>query len=85
MSKLASTLADVEIAPKASRRKAPCFAVYGDGDQEDYEAVQRLRDKGVEWIDIQAIVDSALGVDNPIGPRKFVRHWRRECSCWSLA
>ena len=82
MSKLAATLADVKISKAKTTPKTPCFPIYGYGDQEDYEAIHRLRENGAEWTQVQQIVDDALSVEAPIENRKFIRHWRAQCSCW---
>lgn len=82
MSKLAATLADVNVEKPKTTPKTPCFPIYGYGDQEDLEAVQRLRENGAEWVQVQTLVDDALDVKEPIENRKFIRHWRAQCSCW---
>ena len=82
MSKLAATLSDVNVAKPKSQPKTPCFPLYGYGDQEDYEAIERLRQEGAEWVQVQQIVDDALNISEPIENRKFIRHWRAQCSCW---
>lgn len=83
MSFLADKLSSVEVAPEPKKSKAPCHARYGDGDLEDYEAIRRLRDKGLEWIQVQRLVDELSDVEDPLPIRKFTRHWRQDCSCWS--
>jgi hypothetical protein len=82
VSKLAASLADVNVAKPKTTPKTPCFPIYGYGDQEDYEAIHRLRENGAEWVQVQVIVDEALNVSEPIENRKFIRHWRAQCSCW---
>lgn len=83
MSKLAGKIASTPI--EASRvRRGPansCFPVYGHGDQEDADAVAALRDS-LTWREIQAHVDSLLGVERPIAFEKFRYHWRQRCYCW---
>lgn len=83
MSSLAEKLAKAEIPKSVKTPKTPCWPVYGSCDEEDYAAVVRLKeDVKVEWKQIQQTVDDALGVDEPLELNKFIRHWRKQCSCW---
>lgn len=83
MSALANRLAEVEIPKLVKTPKTPCFPLYGYGDSDDLAAVNRLRDAGAEWSQVQQSVDSALDVKEPLELSKFIRHWRAQCSCWS--
>lgn len=84
MSKLAESLSDLQIKPNKSNRRAACFPLYGEGDAEDKHSVDQLHAKGISWEQIQVTVDDLLKIpeDQKINNRKFVRHWRGECSCW---
>lgn len=82
MSALAGKLATAKIQKKVKTPTTPCFPVYGWGDQEDYEAVERLRTSGAEWKQVQQIVDAYVENDSTLELNKFIRHWRKACSCW---
>lgn len=84
MSKLAASLSEVEVPKVRGTRHAACYPVYGVGDQEDKDAVDRLREQQVEWVQIHETVDNLLGIadEDRINTRKFIRHWRADCSCW---
>lgn len=82
MSALAGKLAEVEIPKVVEPPKTPCFPLYGYGDLEDLEAVTRLHESGVQWNQIQEMVDKSLGIEDPLPENKFIRHWRSKCSCW---
>ena len=56
--------------------------VYGEGNLEDWEAVEAKRRQGWQWSDVQAAVDEIAGVTHPIPLTKFKYHWRRRCYCW---
>lgn len=83
MSKLATELPKVEFGtgPRKGPRGA-CFGVYKDCDVEDLNAVQKLREDGLSWEQIQEQVDRILGVGEAIEKKKFVYHWRQLCTCW---
>ena len=85
MSSLAERLAEVEVKKPRKTPRNECYPIYGYGDQQDWEALERLRDAGAEWAQIHEEVDSALGIENRISQYKFTRHWKRECACWSDA
>ncbi len=83
MSKLATGLVDIKTAPGGQKGpRGACYGVYKSCDQEDFQAVTRLRDEGFTWQQIQAEVDSILKVTEPIPQKKFVYHWRQQCTCW---
>jgi hypothetical protein len=84
VSKLAESLDGLEIPRVITKRRAACFALYGDCDLEDQNSIAKLHDDGVVWEQIQASVDELLEIpaERRINNRKFVRHWRGECSCW---
>ena len=82
MGKLAKKLDSIEFVQKDKEPRSPCYPLYGYGDLEDLQAVQRLRDAGAEWRSVQEIVDESLEITTPIPQHKFIRHWRGNCSCW---
>lgn len=83
MSKLATKLADAPAPPQVRRGPAnQCLPLYGEGDIEDWEAVEALKSQGHDWRSVQAIVDQAAGVTKPLHLDKFRYHWRRKCFCW---
>lgn len=83
MSKLAAALPTPETMTAIRLRRGPSGAcdVYGDGDIEDWAAVERLR-IGSTWGQAQAEVDRVLGV-KPIDEGKFRYHWRLKCWHWT--
>lgn len=83
MSKLATKIASTPVEATGVRRGPAnsCFPVYGQGDIEDAEAVDALRNT-LTWREVQAHVDSLLSVERPIAFEKFRYHWRRRCYCW---
>lgn len=85
MSKLAQKIATTPAPPRSStHRPGPanaCHPLYGDGDIEDWQAVEALR-SGRTWREVQTHVDEIAGVDRPLPLEKFRRHWRRRCFCW---
>lgn len=82
MGSLASKLSDVRVESVMKAPKTPCFPLYGWGDKEDLMTIQRLRDDGAEWAQVQTIVDKAAEVEHPLPLNKFIRHWLTHCSCW---
>ena len=83
MSKLAASLAEAEIAKPDPTPRASCFPLYGACDAEDVDAVMRLREDQIPWQEVQRVVDDLLGIDadRAINNRRFIRHWKSECSC----
>ena len=82
MSTLAASLADTDVQAPERTPKTPCFPIYGYGDQEDKDAVDKLRTYGASWATVQETVDSILEVEVPLPAHKFIRHWRAQCTCW---
>ncbi|TXH11884.1 MAG: hypothetical protein E6R04_00170 [Spirochaetes bacterium] len=84
VSSLAEGLSEVKASKPKSPPRASCFPLYGECDEEDFTAVQRLRQDQVTWMEIQRIVDDLLNIseDSQINNRRFIRHWKGECSCW---
>lgn len=84
MSALASALPTPIEAATTRIRKGPSGAcdVYGDGDLEDWAAVERLRQAPNTWDVAQRHVDLALGITS-IDANKFRYHWRRKCWHWT--
>lgn len=82
MSKLATQLptADV-VATRVRRGPSGACDIYGDGDLDDWRAVEKLR-MATCWADAQRAVDETLEVD-AIDADKFRYHWRRRCWHWS--
>jgi hypothetical protein len=56
--------------------------VYGDGDLDDWRAVERLR-LNASWAAAHRTVDDTLGITAPIDVDKFRYHWRRRCWHWT--
>lgn len=84
MSKLATKLSEVVVQTSASKGPTgACYRVYGKGDPEDFEAVNQLKAEGATWVQIQEEVDRILGVEEPLGYRKFIYHWTAQCKCWA--
>jgi hypothetical protein len=84
MSALASKLpapADVALTRVRKGPSGECD-IYGDGDLEDWAAVERLRLAPNTWEIAQTHVDQALGIQ-PIDSNKFRYHWRRKCWHWT--
>lgn len=81
---LAEQLAQVADSDAPEVRKGPLGAchIYGEGNLEDWEAVEAKRRQGWQWADVQAAVDDITGVKAPIPLAKFKYHWRRRCYCW---
>lgn len=84
MSQLAGKLKAVETEPVRVRRGPlnQCHSLYGDGDLDDFEAIQAKREAGLSWREVQELVDEQLGIEKPIGLEKFRYHFRRRCFCW---
>lgn len=84
MSKLASTLPTADKVQRTVVRKGPNGAcdVYGDGDLDDWQAVERLR-KQTSWQDAQNAVDATLGVKG-VKNDDFRYHWRGNCRHWTV-
>lgn len=83
MSKLATSLPTADSIQSDRVRRGPTGAcdVYGDGDLEDWAAVERLRTE-TSWALAQREVDATLKVKS-IDEDKFRYHWRRKCWHWS--
>ena len=56
--------------------------IYGDGDLEDWAAVERLRLSPGTWALAQHHVDQTLGIQS-MDEHKFRYHWGRKCWHWS--
>lgn len=84
MSKLAKKIATSPTSLERVRRGPAnlCFALYGAGDLEDWEAIEGLRAQGFDWRQVQAHIDELADVKKPILLEKFRYHWRRRCFCW---
>ena len=84
MSKLAKKIDSTPIAPAPVRRGPAnqCFALYGAGDLEDWEAVEGLRKQGHDWRQVQTHIDDLASVEKSLPLEKFRYHWRRRCFCW---
>ena len=85
MSKLAAALPKPDELDGPRRRKGPTGAcdIYGDGDLEDWAAVERLRLAPNTWEIAQEHVDSALGITGTLDNDRFRYHWRRKCWHWT--
>lgn len=83
MSKLATALPTAETLAAIRRRRGPSGAcdIYGDGDLEDWLAVEKLR-QATTWADAQRAVDQTLKV-TAIDEGKFRYHWRLKCWHWT--
>jgi len=83
MSKLATQLPSAdEIATRTRRGPTGACDIYGDGDIDDWRAVEQLR-KQTSWADAQRAVDETLNISRPIDTDKFRYHWRRRCWHWT--
>ena len=83
MSKLAAGLEAADFGPNPHKGpRGECFAVYGDCDLEDFKAIERLKNTGLTWTQLQEQVDQIMGIESPIPVKKFTYHWRGLCSCW---
>lgn len=82
MSKLANKLPTADaIATRVRRGPSGACDIYGDGDLDDWRAVEKLRIDTC-WADAQRAVDETLGA-RPIDADKFRYHWRRRCWHWT--
>jgi hypothetical protein len=85
MSRLATQLPTAEaIATRVRRGPSGACDIYGDGDLDDWRAVERLR-LATCWVDAHKAVDETLDITEPIDTDKFRYHWRRRCWHWSEA
>ena len=87
MSKLAQKIAELPVPNSAPTLRGPknaCFPLYGEGDLEDWEAIEHLRigPPELEWRAVQAHIDNLAGITKPLPLEKFRYHWRRRCPCW---
>jgi hypothetical protein len=84
MSKLATKLPSADEIAATRVRKGPTGAcdIYGDGDLDDWRAVEKLRLE-TSWSDAQRAVDETLGLHRSIDSDKFRYHWRRRCWHWT--
>lgn len=83
MAKLAATLPTADqIGIRVRRGPSGACDVYGDGDLEDWAAVEKLR-RQTSWAVAQQAVDDTLHVTRPINGDKFRYHWRRRCWHWT--
>ena len=84
MSKLATALPSAdEISSRVRRGPNGACDIYGDGDLDDWRAVENLR-RQTSWTEAQKAVDSTLGLTRPIDVDKFRYHWRRKCWHWTV-
>lgn len=86
MSNLAAKLPTATDVLGARVRRGPSGAcdIYGDGDLDDWRAVEKLR-RETSWSDAHRAVDNTLGITDPIDTDKFRYHWRRRCWHWTEA
>lgn len=83
MSQLAKKLPAPEtVATRIRRGPTGECDIYGDGDLEDWRAVQNLR-RQTSWAIAQRAVDEALGLSKRIDNDKFRRHFRMKCWHWT--
>jgi hypothetical protein len=82
MSALAKNLPKTVVAPRIRRGPSGECDVYGDGDVDDWRAVERLRSSAT-WAEVHREVDKALGITSPIITDKFRYHWKRRCWHWT--
>lgn len=83
MSKLATQLPTAEfVATRIRRGPSGACDIYGEGDLDDWRAVDNLR-RATCWVDAQRAVDETLGITAPIHTDKFRYHWRRRCFHWT--
>lgn len=85
MSKLAAKLPDAgELADRIRRGPTGECDIYGDGDIEDWTAVQMLRLRK-SWAVAHREVDKAERTKTPIEPHAFRYHWGGKCWHWTPA
>lgn len=88
MSQHAQKLAEAAPSPKRVIQHGPvakCRPLYGDGDMEDFTAIDEFRNRPNEsWRTAQDKWDSILGIPNEkrLTNDKFRYHWKRRCFCW---
>lgn len=83
MSKLAAQLPTADaVMTRVRRGPSGACDIYGDGDLDDWRAVEKLR-LATCWTDTHQAVDATLGIDTPIDTDKFRYHWRRRCWHWT--
>ncbi len=83
MSRLATQLPSAEaVATRVRRGPSGACDIYGDGDLDDWRAVERLR-LGTCWTDAHRAVDETLEIRKQIDTDKFRYHWLRKCWHWT--
>lgn len=83
MTRLATDLPTAEqLAVRVRKGPTGACDIYGDGDLDDWRAVEALRIK-TSWAAAQRAVDQTLEITRPIDGDKFRYHWRRRCWHWS--
>lgn len=82
MSKLATELPKTSVISAGHGPVGACWRTYQDCDLEDLEAVQKLKNSGATWKQIQAEVDNILGITEPVSYRQFIYHFSQSCKCW---
>lgn len=83
MSRLAADLPTADqLVTRTRRGPNGACDIYGDGEIDDWRAVERLRQQ-VTWAGAQRAVDETLKITNPIDFDKFRYHWRRRCWHWT--
>lgn len=85
MTALAEKLKQINASDLKSKPEptGSCFPLYGYGDHDDRKSLDRLREDGLSWGEAQNLVDSILGIENPIPLRRFKHHWSAGCGCWA--
>lgn len=79
----ATQFATAPTAPKATRKgPRPVCEVYGPGDVAIFHVLHERRANGETWVQVQTVLDSILGIKNPIHKDKFRYHWSGGCSHW---
>lgn len=81
MSKLAESLAGIDLDVRVRRGPTGACDVYGSGDLDDWREVERIR-RATSWAIAQATVDETLGIES-IDEDKFRYHWRGKCWHWT--
>lgn len=82
MSQLAEQLADAPVPPPPRKGPPAKCSIYGEGDTDAADTIDRLREQGRTWMQVQGMVDKLLGVEQPIKNDLFRYHWRRKCDHW---